>query len=172
MNLLAYVALVGLEITNARICHLYSCVLSGCPILEEYYPYYGRKRFLTWLSSAHVKYWTRMAEDFCSKGEQLTQSTCLLPYPGSAWNATSIAVFLANQDGLMTFSLVPSSNIAVTFHTVTPWQERCACVQESRGLIKYKQRVCDLATPCWINSCMLPHYLKLFPIIYWEIFWN
>jgi hypothetical protein len=27
---------------------------------------------------------------------------------------------LANQDGLMTFSLVPSSNIAVTFHTVTP----------------------------------------------------
>ena len=111
MNLLAYVALVGLEITNARICHLYSCVLSGCPILEEYYPYYGRKRFLTW---------TRTAEDFCSKGEQLTQSTCLLPYPGSAWNATSIAGFLANQDGLMTFSLVPSSNIAVTFHTVTP----------------------------------------------------
>ena len=54
MNLLAYVALVGLEITNARICHLYSCVLSGCPILEEYYPYYGRKRFLTWLSSAQV----------------------------------------------------------------------------------------------------------------------
>ena len=163
MNLLAYVALVGLEITNARICHLYSCVLSGCPILEEYYPYYGRKRFLTW---------TRTAEDFCSKGEQLTQSTCLLPYPGSAWNATSIAGFLANQDGLMTFSLVPSSNIAVTFHTVTPWQERCACVQESLGLIKYKERVCDLATPCWINSCMLPHYLKLFPIIYWEIFWN
>ncbi len=87
--------------------------------MEEYYPYYGHKRFLTWLFSAHVKYWTRTAEDFCSKGEQLTQSTCLLPYPGSAWNATSIAGLVANQDGLMTFSLVPSSNIAVTFHTVT-----------------------------------------------------
>ncbi len=41
-------------ITNARICHLYSCVLSGSPITEEYYPYHGRKWFLTWLSSAQV----------------------------------------------------------------------------------------------------------------------
>jgi hypothetical protein len=77
-------------------------------------------KFLTWRSSAQVKYRTRLAEDFCSKGEQLTQSTCLLPYPGVAWNATSIAGFSANQDGLMTFSLVLSSNIAVTFHIATP----------------------------------------------------
>ena len=54
-------------ITNACICHLYSCVFSECPISEEYYPYHGRKWFLTWLSSAQVEYRTLTAEDFCSK---------------------------------------------------------------------------------------------------------
>jgi hypothetical protein len=94
--------------------------LSECPILEEYYPYLGRKWFLTWLSSAQVEYRTRTAEDFCLK-EGAVDSVDVPPaVPGYAWNATSIAGFSANQDGLMTFSLVPSSNIAVTFHTVTP----------------------------------------------------
>jgi hypothetical protein len=41
--------------------------LSECHISEEYYPYLGRKWFLTRLSSAQVEYRTRTAEDFCSK---------------------------------------------------------------------------------------------------------
>ncbi len=61
-----------------------------------------------------------MAEDFCSKKGAVDSVDVPPAVPGVHVERDLRSRVLVNQDGLVPFILVSSSNIAVTFHTVTP----------------------------------------------------